>query len=95
MKKKNKLKKVKPKKVKLLNEGTDKKKVNPNLFTTILSIYWVLFCMISPFIICGLPVIPYIITDNAYWMWGMFITFPLGLAIGLKFLEPEFMFKSI
>ena len=36
-----------------------------------------IFTIILPFVVAIIPVIPYIMTENGYWMLGMILTFPL------------------
>lgn len=37
----------------------------------------VILTVMFPFAVAVLPVIPYIMTENGHWMWGMILTFPL------------------
>lgn len=40
--------------------------------------------IILPIVICMLPAILYIMTDQAFYMWFMIITFPFGCALAMN-----------
>ena len=59
-----------------------------NSFLSMLFFYLkVILLIVATIGIPSLPVIPYILTDDAHWMIGLFITFPIGLTVGWKLLE--------
>lgn len=51
----------------------------------IISIYKILFYALTPVIVSVLPIVPYIIPNNGAYMFGLFLTLPLGAALAMKF----------
>ena len=54
---------------------------------SIIVFYKILFYALTPIIITMSPAIPYTITNNGAYMFGLFITLPLGAALAMKFWE--------
>jgi hypothetical protein len=54
-----------------------------------------MYCIFIPIIISSLPVIPYIITDNGWWMLSMIITFPIGIGLTQKTWNMEYLIKNV
>lgn len=61
----------------------------------VISVYWILFCSITPILICMIPVIPYILTNEPNWMWLMFLSFPIGVSCGMRMWEPDFISRHL
>ena len=73
-----------------------KKSKKPSVLKNMLNIYLFMFFALFPLIVGMLPTIPYMINDSYSWsMWFMFVSFPLGIALAMKFWEPDFMEKHI
>jgi len=61
----------------------------------VISVYWVLFCSITPILICMIPVIPYILTNEPNWMWLMLLSLPIGVTVDIKMWELDFISKYL
>lgn len=55
------------------------------MIKSIIVFYKILFYALTPIIITMSPAIPYMITNNGAYMFGLFLTLPLGAAIAMKF----------
>lgn len=65
------------------------------LWQSFISVLWIMYCIFIPIIISSLPVIPYIITDNGWWMLSMIITFPIGIGLTQKTWNMEYLIKNV
>lgn len=62
-----------------------KKAIDPkSVLWNIISIYWIFWVAFCPLIICMLPVLPYLITENGNWLFLMILSVPIGFAVGYK-----------
>ncbi len=51
------------------------------LFKDALFMFAIIITVIGSMVVAMSPVIPYIITDNAKWMFFLFATIPIGISI--------------
>lgn len=54
---------------------------------SIIVFYKILFYSFTPIIIAMSPAIPYMITNNGAYLFGIFITLPIGFGLAMKFWE--------
>lgn len=43
--------------------------------------YGLFFVLLTPLVVCVLPVIPYVLTNNEQWMWFLIVTIPAGMSL--------------
>ncbi len=68
---------------------------NTTMWQSFISMLWIIYCIFAPIIIGSLPVIPYIITNNGWWMLLMILTFPIGVGISIKTWDIEYIIKNV
>ena len=61
----------------------------------LISLYWILFCAITPYIICMIPVIPYIVFNVPNWLWLMLVSIPIGISTALKMWTSDYILKHL
>ena len=91
MKKKTKVSKISMKK----KTKVSKIHKRSTLLRGVISVYWLLICMIIPILICMIPVIPYILTNEPNWMWLMLLSIPIGMSCAMKMWEPDFISRYL
>lgn len=55
----------------------------------IVAVYLVLFCACAPFIVAMIPAIICAVTENMNWMYLMFLSFPIGVVVGIRLWQPS------
>lgn len=64
-------------------------------FKSILSIYWLLFCSLTPLFVCAIPIIAFEIRGSEYFIFGFILSFPIGCALALKMWDSNFISKHL
>ena len=56
-----------------------------NFLQLLWACYSILGMIVAPVIITVAPLVPYILTNNPWWLALMIITFPVGITVSMTF----------